>query len=253
MVRWHARSGPPAHQPHRPPSGALTVRARTHTCRMPTNALSVVFQSSQPLNTTSSPVARLPPEESPGSNCTDHRVRCHRGDQRERRSCCAPRTGPAVVARPASSVRCSMIREPSHPTPRHASRRRRRLRGHRRHRAQRAATAGRSDTRGHRPPRDAARASDVVRWGPIRCTNRARTLCDLGASIEPLMVERALDDAVRRGASVRAGSDRPPIACTGRGVPVPATSSLPSDGWSVAVGCGTRGSRSWWSCASTTR
>ena len=46
-------------------------------------------------------------------------------------------------------------------------------------------------------------ACDIVRWGPIRCTNRARTLCDLGASTEPLMVERALDDAVRRGASVR--------------------------------------------------
>jgi hypothetical protein len=31
------------------------------------------------------------------------------------------------------------------------------------------------------------------------------------------------------GARACAGSDRPPIACTGRGVPVPATSSLPSD------------------------
>ena len=46
-------------------------------------------------------------------------------------------------------------------------------------------------------------ACGIVRWGPVRCTNRARTLCDLGASTEPLMVERALDDAVRRGASVR--------------------------------------------------
>lgn len=44
---------------------------------------------------------------------------------------------------------------------------------------------------------------DIVRIGPIPCTNRARTLCDLGASTDPLMVRRALHDAVRRGSSVR--------------------------------------------------
>lgn len=44
---------------------------------------------------------------------------------------------------------------------------------------------------------------DIVDIGPIAATNRARTLCDLGATVEPLMVERALDHAARRGSSLR--------------------------------------------------
>ena len=49
---------------------------------------------------------------------------------------------------------------------------------------------------------------DVVTVEGVRSTNRARTLCDLGATVEPLMVEplmveRALHDAVRRGTSLR--------------------------------------------------
>jgi len=44
---------------------------------------------------------------------------------------------------------------------------------------------------------------DIVTVAGVPCTNRARTLCDLGATVEPLMVERALHDAVRRGTSLR--------------------------------------------------
>jgi len=42
---------------------------------------------------------------------------------------------------------------------------------------------------------------DVTNVDGIRVTNIARTLCDLGNSYEPLMVERALDHAVRNHAN----------------------------------------------------
>jgi hypothetical protein len=45
--------------------------------------------------------------------------------------------------------------------------------------------------------------SDVLAVRGIRCTGLARTLCDLGSVVEPSAVERALDDARRRGVSLR--------------------------------------------------
>lgn len=44
---------------------------------------------------------------------------------------------------------------------------------------------------------------DLVAVDGVPCTNVARTLCDIGSVCEPLLVERALDDVVRKGASVR--------------------------------------------------
>ncbi|HOT81387.1 MAG TPA: hypothetical protein PKY13_15435, partial [Microthrixaceae bacterium] len=37
---------------------------------------------------------------------------------------------------------------------------------------------------------------DVLMIGPVPCTNRARTLCDLAGVVSADMLERALDDAV---------------------------------------------------------
>lgn len=45
--------------------------------------------------------------------------------------------------------------------------------------------------------------SDVVRVDGLRCTSIARTLCDLGAVVHDDVVEQALDDALRRGVSLR--------------------------------------------------
>jgi hypothetical protein len=45
--------------------------------------------------------------------------------------------------------------------------------------------------------------SDVVTVAGIRCTGVARTLADLGAVVEPLLVRRALTAARRRGTSLR--------------------------------------------------
>ncbi len=44
---------------------------------------------------------------------------------------------------------------------------------------------------------------DTFPIGAVPCTNRARTLCDLGNSVEPAMVRRALQDALRRGTNER--------------------------------------------------
>jgi hypothetical protein len=44
---------------------------------------------------------------------------------------------------------------------------------------------------------------DVVAINGIRCTGLARTLADLGAVVEPLLVRRGLTAARRRGASLR--------------------------------------------------
>jgi hypothetical protein len=44
---------------------------------------------------------------------------------------------------------------------------------------------------------------DIVEIGGVRVTNLARTLVDLGAVVGPDQVERALDDARRRGVSLR--------------------------------------------------
>jgi hypothetical protein len=44
---------------------------------------------------------------------------------------------------------------------------------------------------------------DVLPVRGIPCTGLARTLCDLGSVVGPAMVERALDDARRRGVSLR--------------------------------------------------
>ncbi len=44
---------------------------------------------------------------------------------------------------------------------------------------------------------------DVLMIGPVPCTNRARTLCDLAGVVTADMLERALDDAVRRGSNPR--------------------------------------------------
>jgi hypothetical protein len=46
-------------------------------------------------------------------------------------------------------------------------------------------------------------ALDVVSVSGIRCTGLARTLADLGAVVEPIVVRRALTDARRRGTSLR--------------------------------------------------
>ena len=46
-------------------------------------------------------------------------------------------------------------------------------------------------------------AADVVTVDGIRCTGLARTLADLGAVVDPLLVRRALTDARRRGTSLR--------------------------------------------------
>lgn len=51
----------------------------------------------------------------------------------------------------------------------------------------------------------------TTRWSPrdlttvhgIRCTSIARTLCDLGASVDDDFVERSVDESLRRGASPR--------------------------------------------------
>ena len=45
--------------------------------------------------------------------------------------------------------------------------------------------------------------ADVVTMDGIACTGLARTLADLGAVVEPLLVRRALTDARRRGTSLR--------------------------------------------------
>jgi hypothetical protein len=50
---------------------------------------------------------------------------------------------------------------------------------------------------------DALDPSDVVTIGGIPCTGLARTLCDLGSVVDAAVVERALDDARRRGVSMR--------------------------------------------------
>lgn len=44
---------------------------------------------------------------------------------------------------------------------------------------------------------------DLVSVDGAPCTNLARTLCDIGSVCDPLLVERALDDVVRRGSSRR--------------------------------------------------
>ena len=49
----------------------------------------------------------------------------------------------------------------------------------------------------------ALEAGDIVTVDGIRCTGLARTLADLGAVVEPLLVRRALTDARRRGTSLR--------------------------------------------------
>lgn len=41
--------------------------------------------------------------------------------------------------------------------------------------------------------------ADIVTIDGMRCTNLARTLVDLGSVVEPLRLERAFDDALRRG------------------------------------------------------
>jgi hypothetical protein len=46
-------------------------------------------------------------------------------------------------------------------------------------------------------------AADVVAVDGIRCTGLARTLADLGAVVEPLLVRRALTDVRRRGTSLQ--------------------------------------------------
>jgi hypothetical protein len=50
---------------------------------------------------------------------------------------------------------------------------------------------------------DALEPLDLVSISGIKCTGLARTLCDLGSVVEPSAVERALDDARRRGVSLR--------------------------------------------------
>ena len=67
-------------------------------------------------------------------------------------------------------------------------------------------------TRGHRWRRGndvvahhvaALDSPDVVEIDGIRCTGLARTLADLGAVVEPMLVRRALTDARRRGTSLK--------------------------------------------------
>ncbi len=43
--------------------------------------------------------------------------------------------------------------------------------------------------------------NDITSVNGVRCTSVARTLCDLGAVVNELAVERAFEDAVRRGAN----------------------------------------------------
>ena len=43
-------------------------------------------------------------------------------------------------------------------------------------------------------------ARDLVVVQGVRCTNRARTLCDLASVVDPFTLERAFDDVIRRGA-----------------------------------------------------
>ena len=225
MVRWRARSGPSAHQPRSPPSGALTVRAR-HTYLWNADQRLERCVRARSLSTQRlHPSPGCLPRNHPEATAPTHRVRCHRGD-RERRTCCAPRTRPAVVA-PARH-RCGARSSGNRRIPHHgsSSRRRRRLRGWRRHRAQCAAPAGRSDSRGHRPSRDAARrvrhravrpdsvhqpGSHVVRPRRQHRTADGRA----GARrCRQARCERALDPIDRRSPA-RAGASRhpPPSRC----------------------------------------
>jgi hypothetical protein len=44
---------------------------------------------------------------------------------------------------------------------------------------------------------------DQVTIGGVRCTGRARTLVDLGSTSDPVVLERAFDDAIRKGTNPR--------------------------------------------------
>lgn len=64
------------------------------------------------------------------------------------------------------------------------------------------------------------RSSDITVVAGVRCTSVARTLCDLGAVVDAAAVERAFDDAVRRGANpkwIRSTAER----CVVRGTAGP--------------------------------